>query len=667
MNNLDKKAIATMRGLAIDSINMAKGGHLGMAIGAAPITYSLYTKILNLNLEQPKWINRDRFVLSAGHGSMSIYSIMNLLGILSIDDLKKHKTFGSKTPSHPEIENSFIEASTGPLGQGIAMSVGMAISQKYLANQFNKPNYPIFDHYVYALHGDGCIQEGVSAEALQLAGTLKLDKLIIIHDFNNAQIDTKSEVVNNIDTLKYFEAFNFATFEVKEPTVENIVEAINKAKASKKPSYIKVHTKIAEFTPMENSPKGHNGTLNPEQTITFKKKMNLEELTPFVYDKNVYSFVQESWKQKNEVYKTWKTMFDKYQKDFPQEFKKLQALSENKFQYDFEQVKTNIKNDNLAIRDYFEPYIKHIENNYWNVVGGSADLASATKINFSKAITENGQGIHYGIREFAMSAINNGIYLDNNLRTVDSTFLAFADYAKAAIRLGAMMHIPAIHFYTHDSYLIGGDGPTHQPFDQIPMLRATANVRVYRPCNLDEVHYSFTKAFSDLANQSIIVGTRQAVETDKKIVFNNEKGYGQYLQHQDFDVTILASGSEVDLALKIESYLLKHNNIKSQIISVPCLQEFINNDKLIRELKINKKPIFVIEATSDSTWFKLAKYNKLYTHLALTFGYSADGLEVYKRKGFGVKNLALKIVDFLENIEKSKKYKVKNDRAQENN
>lgn len=649
MKDLDLKVISVMRGLAIDAINEAKGGHMGMAIGVAPITYSLYAKTLNINLKDPKWINRDRFVLSAGHGSMSIYSIMNLLGILNIEDLKKHKTFGSKTPSHPEIDAfPFIDASTGPLGQGIAMSVGMAISQKYLASKFNKDKFPIFDHYIFALHGDGCIQEGVSAEALQLAGTMQLDKLIIIHDYNNAQIDTKAEEVNNIDLLKYFESFNFATFDVNKPTVENILEAIKQAKLSKKPSYIRVHTIIAEHTKKAGTPKGHNGTLSPEETIEFKKEINLKTFTPFVYEKEIYEYVQKHWEEKNKIYDKWQKMFANYAKEYPKEYEQIKLLFENKLRFSFDKVKFDLKN--CPTRDYFEQYIKFIEQRYWNVIGGSADLYSATKVGFSKSIKNGGQGINYGIREFAMTAINNGIYLDSNLRTIDSTFLSFADYAKGALRLGSMMHIPAIHFYTHDSYLIGGDGPTHQPFDQMPMLRSMSNLKVYRPSTKEETKYVFENAFNDLSNQSVIIGTRQPIVVDEELKFNNREGYSIYSKSKDFDLSILTTGSEVDLAIQVAKNLWERKKIKIQVISIPLLQDFANNERLIKYLKINTKPIFAIEASSDNLWYKFAKYNKLYTHLALTYGYSADGEIVYNKKGFNVKNISIKIIEFLKKI-----------------
>lgn len=652
----DNQAIATMQSLALDSINNAKGGHLGMAIGAAPITYTLYTKQMNINLQNPKWINRDRFVLSAGHGSMSIYSIMNLLGILSIDDLKNHKILFSRTPSHPEIEAcDFVDANTGPLGQGIAMAVGMAISQKYLQGLFNKKNFNIFDHYVYVLHGDGCIQEGVASEALQLAGTLQLDRLIVLHDFNNIQIDSQATFVNNIDLIKYYEAMNFKTFVVKNPTVENINKAIQDAKNSHKPTYIQIQTKIATNTKYENTLAGHSNILNPEETIAFKQQKNIETLEPFEYSKNVYEYVQKHWEIKDQNYLLWSKMFEKYKRVYPYEYEKIQLLFNNKIKFDFTNI--TVKNTNEAIRNYFKKYIFNIENKYWNVIGGSADLSNSTCIHFDKSFQNQGQGIYYGIREFAMTAINNGIYLDSNLRTIDSTFLAFADYAKAAIRLGAIMNIPSIHIYTHDSYQVGGDGPTHQPFDQLPMLRSMANVEVYRPSNAFETHYAFTEAFNDLKHQSVIIGSRQNINLPEMSLIDCKEA-NVICDFHNFDLNILASGSEVELAMHVSKNLQEKFNIYSRVISVVNLQKLIINNSLCMELKLDQKPIFVIEASSETMWFKLSQYNKVDAWLANSYGYSADGPIVYKEKGFNVENITDRILTYLS-IKKENNEKIK--------
>ena len=507
--NLKTKVINSMRAIALDSINKAGQGHIGMAIGAAPITYTLIGEELRFSKQDPKWINRDRFVLSAGHGSMSQYSIQHFLGLLSLNDMKKHKMLNSKTPSHPEIDQfKFVDASTGPLGQGVAMAVGMAISQKYLQNTFNKKDIKLIDHNIFALHGDGCLQEGVALEAIQIAGTLQLDSLILIQDYNNVQIDSLANEVNNINIKAFYKSQKFDVFEVKNPTPENIFEAISKAKKSKKPSFIQIHTKIAYATKMSGKLGGHNGVLSTEDTIEFKNKLGLKNITPFKYDNDVYDYGKKLLSKKESAYQKWKLLENKYSKKYPKEYKTLMDIYKGKFKNNVMKVKFNEKN--VATRNYIVNLMEHLESAP-NIIGGSADLAAATKVKFNKDLINGGKNIKYGIREFAMVAINNGIFLHSHIRTIDATFLAFADYAKAAYRLGAIQEIPAIHILTHDSYQVGGDGPTHEPFDQIPMLRAMHGLKVIRPADGFEMRGAFQYALDSKNNQIAIIGCRQPI------------------------------------------------------------------------------------------------------------------------------------------------------------
>lgn len=647
MKNLENKLIASMRSIALDSINKAGGGHIGMAIGAASITYSIWAKMLKINEQDPKWINRDRFVLSAGHGSMSIYSIMHFLGLLSKEDMMQHKKLHSKTPSHPEIDtNDYIDATTGPLGQGIAMAVGMALSQKYLQNRYNKPGYDVFNHDVYVLHGDGCLQEGVALEAIQLAGTLGLDKLILIHDYNGVQIDSKSSEVNNIDFVKYFQSQNFNTFVVENDDPELIEKALEAAKKSSKPSYVQINTTIARYTPFAGTSKGHNGTLDAENTLKFKQIQGLTNTAPFDYDLEVYEYAQSFWEDKNAYYESWSNMFAAYSKQYPELASELSKVVSKSYEYDLSTIE--FKESNVATRNYISPIVNFLEKNYPSVIGGSADLFAATKVGFGPSIADGGKTIRYGIREFAMAAINNGIYLDSGIKTIDSTFLAFADYMKPAIRLGALMEIPAIHVYTHDSYQVGGDGPTHQPFDQIPMLRAMSNVKVVRPCDESEMLGAFQYALNSQKDQVAIIGCRQNIPSFNKLTSGKfAPAYVIYSQPEGYDLSILASGSEVNLGIKVAEKLEKESSIKAQVISVPILQDLVTNDNLIAALGLNEKPMYAIEATSDSMWFRLGKYNKIDAHLASGYGYSEDGEKVYQIKGFEVDSLVSKIKEFL--------------------
>ena len=639
--DINKQVIATMRGIAIDGINNAKGGHMGMAIGAAPISYSIVAKNLNFSSKNPKWINRDKFILSAGHGSMCYYSIMHLLGLLTIEDIKSHKKINSKTPSHPEIDKfKYVDASTGPLGQGIAMGVGMAISQKYLAKRYNKKDFNIIDHYVYVLHGDGCMQEGVALEAIALAGTMQLDKLILIHDFNETQIDSKSYEVNNVDFINYFKANHFSTFDVMSDSFEEINNAIQEAKKSNKPSYIRVHTTIAKNTPYENIPKGHNGYLNENQTIEFKKKCDLNNLIPFNYENDVYDYCLQFMKEKNLNYNNWVNLFSQYKKLFPNEYNELKQLIDNDIHFEFS--KEIIKKTNVATRDYCAEILSYLES-FPYIIGGSVDLKGSTKIRFNIDLKNGGKNIKYGIREFAMSAINNGIYLASNLRTIDSTFLAFSDYAKGALRLGAIMKIPSIHVYSHDSYQVGGDGPTHQPYDQLTMLRAIDNFRVIRPCDESEVLYAFNYALNQNDKQIAIITARQNLHSYN--MCDNKAAY-VIKKCNNFDISLLASGSEVSLAYELANDLI-NKNIKAQVISVPILQDLVNDENLIKSLNLDKKPMFVIEAANDYMWYKLSKYNKIASHFASSFGESTSGEEIYKSKGFNTNYLLEKVISFL--------------------
>ena len=524
---------------------------------------------------------------------MCYYSIMHLLGLLTIEDIKSHKKINSKTPSHPEIDKfKYVDASTGPLGQGIAMGVGMAISQKYLAKRYNKKDFNIIDHYVYVLHGDGCMQEGVALEAIALAGTMQLDKLILIHDFNETQIDSKSYEVNNVDFINYFKANHFSTFDVMSDSFEEINNAIQKAKKSNKPSYIRVHTTIAKNTPYENIPKGHNGYLDENQTIEFKKKCDLNNLIPFNYENDVYDYCLQLMKEKNLNYDNWVNLFSQYKKLFPNEYNELKQLIDNDIHFEFS--KEIIKKTNVATRDYCAEILSYLESLPY-IIGGSADLKGSTKIGFNIDLKDGGKNIKYGIREFAMSAIDNGIYLASNLRTIDSTFLAFSDYAKGALRLGAIMKIPSIHVYSHDSYQVGGDGPTHQPYDQLTMLRAIDNFRVIRPCDESEVLYAFNYALNQNDKQIAIITARQNLHSYN--MCDNKAAY-VIKKCNNFDISLLASGSEVSLAYELANGLI-NKNIKAQVISVPILQDLVNDENLIKSLNLDKKPMFVIEAAND--------------------------------------------------------------------
>ncbi|UUD36187.1 transketolase [Mycoplasmopsis citelli] len=634
-----KEFIANMRAVAIDGINNAHQGHIGMALGASELFYSMVGEVLKFSPKHPRWFNRDRFVLSAGHGSMGLYSLYHLMGLLTLDDIKAHKLYDSKTPSHPEIEKlHYIDASTGPLGQGVAMGVGMAYSNKYLSNQFNQKDFKIIDHNVFVLCGDGDLQEGVALESLAFAGTNKLSSLIVVHDYNNMQIDTSATEVNNVDFEKYFESIKFNTIILKNNKPENIIEALKKAQKSTRPTYIQVRTTIAFGTKVADTPKGHNGILSEKDTIEYKENLGLSHTNVFEYDPKAYDFGAKLLKSKANLYARWEKKLAQYKEKYPQLAVKLEKILNKEKSFDFSGFK--FQKTNVATRDYVDEIMKFMDTHHQNFVGGSADLRGATKVGF-----DSDKNIKYGIREFAMSAINNGINLHSGLTTFGATFLVFADYAKAALRLGSIMELPNITVFSHDSYQVGGDGPTHQPVEQVTALRSIPNYLVFRPADENEMLNSFKYALALKNTPSAIISTRQPLKS-----FNLQKDdfkAAYYVHHaRNAQVNLLASGSEVELVDKVAQKLAK-DGIKANVISVPSLQLLLKDEKLIENLSLDKLPNFAVEATNDPLWFKLAKYNKFDAHLAHDFGHSAPGDFVYELNGFTKENILAKVKSFL--------------------
>ncbi|VEU59355.1 transketolase-like TK C-terminal-containing protein [Mesomycoplasma neurolyticum] len=637
LKNKEIKFINASRALALDAINKAEQGHIGMALGANETFYSII-KTMKFSEQAPKWIDRDRFVLSAGHGSMALYSLYHFMGLLTIEDIKNHKQFNSKTPSHPEIEKlNFIDASTGPLGQGVAMAVGMAYSHKFLSQKFNQKDLKIINHHIYTLCGDGDFQEGVALEAIQFAGSNNLDRLILIHDYNNVQIDSKAFEVNKINFELYFKAHNFKTIILKNNKPENIIKAIKKAKSTKKAVYIQVPSHIAYKTKHQDLSSGHHGFLNHEETIEYKKSLEINNLRPFEYEKEYYKFGEKMLKQKNIFYTKWQKKLVNYKEKYSLLYDKLQKLLNDEITFDLSNLKFSLTNK--ATRDYALEISKFLQKNSEFLLGGSADLRAATKIGF-----DDEKNIKYGIREFAMVAINNGIYLHSKIKTIAATFLVFSDYAKSALRLAALMKIPNIFVFSHDSYSVGGDGPTHQPVEQLTMLRSIPDFEVLRVADETELKHAFDYALNNKNNPVAIILCRQPLKS-----FNLQSKYtSSYFikQNNDFDLTILSSGSEVELAYNISLELEKHN-IRANVVSVINLKELLENISLIEKLKIKEKPIFAIEASNDTMWYKFALYNKFSGQFAKNFGHSAPGDFVYKYNGFEKQKIKEKILDFL--------------------
>lgn len=639
-NDLNHKAIGAIRYIGLKAIQEAKGGHVGMTISAAPITYTLFTKFIKLNPQDGKWINRDRFVLSGGHGSMSLYPIFYFANLLTLDDIKKFKTEDSKTPGHPEYENeadNFIDASTGPLGQGFATAVGMAIAQKHISNKLSKYS-DLIDNFTYVICGDGDLQEGITYEASAIAGKYELNKLIVLHDSNKYQLDSSVEKVSIENLKQRFESNNWNYLKCSNDPKE-IEAAIKKAQLSKsKPTFIEVETIIAEGLKSQTSNKGHHGVVSNEDLNEFLKYHDLDFKNWNIDSKIIEHFQKTIIERGNKEVAKWNKKLAKANQN--KEFNKLWniLISSKDYQQLFNRVK--IKENNLATRVYLKTFLQSIKDFNPFVIATCADLVSSTNVAITnETILENGQSLPIGIREFAMGAIVNGISLyAKGIKAIGGTFLVFSDYIKSAIRLGALMKVPSVYAFTHDSYLVGGDGPTHQPYDQLPMLRAIENLNVYRPADEEELRYFLGVAFNSSTDSSAIILSRQNIKSlNSKMKYSDlEKGIHIVKDCKNPDYIIAASGSEVQLALEISQSI---NNIR--IISIPCLDLAIKMSKKEKNKYFKAKKLFLtIEASADYKWFALHLNSQNNEHIgAYTFGKSMDGEILYSQKGFNKQSI----------------------------
>lgn len=650
MNKIDeinKKNIIAMRALALNAIKKAGQGHTGMAISAAPLTYTLYTKFININKSNPKWINRDRLVLSAGHGSMALYSALHFAGLLTIEDIKNHKKENSLTPGHPEYEDhNYIDASTGPLGQGLAISVGMAIAEEYLRHKFDNLK-DLINHYTYVIVGDGCLQEGISYESMSLAGKLNLSKLIVLHDSNDFQIDgnVNETFIENLEERVTSMNWSYAKCS-NDPT--EIEAAIKAAQKINKPSFIEIKTIFGEGTSGQAKNIAHGLKVDEKEEEIFSNYFNYE-MKEFEFENFSYDYFDKNVIQRgNQNYQTWKKLYDSYAKQFPADIKEFDKLVKGEFP-DISKIISHEKiiNKNAPTRDYVKAYFKQIVDSkvpLWFLLG-SADLSGPTStfIDLKKSFADDRKNpdIFYGIREFSMSAIQIGLALHHGVKSFVSTFLAFSDYMKGALRLGAINNLPTSFIFTHDSYQVGGDGPTHQPIDQLPMLRAIPNLYVYRPCDEVESQFTFESLFNEKEGTRVGIFTRQPLKSihPTSISLSKKGGYILY-DKKDADITLVGGGSEIDLLFEVKKDL-ENKNLKVKIVSVPCLDLFIeNDDAYLSETLSSKNGIMTVEPSSDFMWYKLFKYGRNFCHLgAYTFGLSMDGPELYAKKGFTAKNI----------------------------
>lgn len=652
--NTSSLSIACIRSLVIDQINKSKSGHPGMAIGSAPILYTLFTRHLKADPTHPKWMNRDRFILSAGHASALLYAILHVAGYdLSIDDLKQFRQLDSRTPGHPEIDvTPGVDCSAGPLGQGIAQAVGFALAEQSLKNLYpNGKN--IFDHYTYCLCGDGCLQEGLSQEAISFAGHQKLNKLILFYDNNNVTLDGSLDLSFSEDVKKRFEASEWEVLEVKDGNdVEEIDKAITKAKISPKPSLIIVHTVIGYGSINQGTSKVHGAPLGEEDGRRAKElyKYNYPPFT--VLDEVYQDFKNTFIKRGEEKYQAWENLFNEYQKNYPQEAKKIISAQNNS-------VLTELYSDDPrfdvgvkeATRQTSKTILQFLHANIHNLIGGSADVAGSvyTKIPnepFFSPEHREGRSINFGIREFAMASIQNGMLLHGGLRTYVGCFLVFADYLKPAIRMAALEKIPAVYIFSHDSIAVGEDGPTHQPVEQLAMLRSIPNVEVFRPCDANEVATAYRLMFAQEDHPVCIILTRQALPTlNGTLTKDREKGgYVVSYEVKHADITIIASGSEVSLAIEAQEKLLKQG-IDSRVVSMLSMERFLKQDpSYIKETLGNDySKRIAVEMLSSFGWHKFAPHVMSID----TFGASAPFEDCLKKFNFNSDELVRRIKEIL--------------------
>ena len=652
--NIEEMSVNAIRVLSADAIQKANSGHPGLPLGTAPVAYELFAKHMNYNPHNPDWVNRDRFVLSGGHGSMLLYSLFHLFGIgnLSLEEVKNFRQFGSLTPGHPEYGHTVgVEATTGPLGQGMAMAVCMAMAEAHLSSVFNKEGFPVVDHYTYVLGGDGCMMEGISSECFSLAGTLGLSKLIVFYDSNNISIEGSTDIAFTEDVVTRFKAFGFQTIEVEDGNdLEAIGKAIEEAKADKtRPSLIKVNTLIGYGCPAkQGKASAHGEPLGVDNVAALKKNINWPCKGDFEVPKEVYDHYKELADNMAKAEDKWNELFAAYVEKYPE----MKELWDNYFDgYDMSDLFNSdeywAKGDKPeATRSTSGTILNMIKKAMPNLIGGSADLAPSNKTNMKDAgdfSKDNyaGTNLHFGVREQAMAAIGNGLALHGGLKAFVATFFVFSDYVKPMARLSALMKLPLTYVFTHDSIGVGEDGPTHEPVEQLAAFRSLPDFTVFRPCDRTETAAAWMYAVENECGPTGLVLTRQnlpQIEGSSKdalkggyVIAESEKAVP--------DAIIIASGSEVSLAINAKEEL-KKSGIDVRVVSMPSMELF---DKQSAEYKESVLPNAVrkrvaVEALSDFGWYKYVGLDGKVIAME-GFGASGPAATLFEHFGFTVDNV----------------------------
>ncbi len=655
MSKIEEMAVNAIRVLSADAIQKAKSGHPGLPLGAAPAAYELWSRHMKHNPANPEWKNRDRFVLSGGHGSMLLYSLLHLFGYgnLSVDDIKNFRQLDSLTPGHPEYGHTVgIEATTGPLGQGMAMAVGMAMAEAHLAAVFNKDGFPVVDHYTYVLGGDGCMMEGISSECFSLAGTLGLSKLIVLYDSNNISIEGSTDIAFTEDVMKRFEAFGFQTIEVKDGNDLNAIgAAIEEAKADKeRPSLIKINTLIGFGCPAkQGKASAHGEPLGEENVAALKENIGWPCSGDFEVPKEVYDHYNELSEKLAQEEENWNKLFDEYCEKYPEMKQKWDDyyngydLSElfNSDEYWAKAEKPEATRNTSGI------LLNLIKQHMPNLVGGSADLAPSNKTNMKDAgdfSRDNyaGSNFHFGVREQAMTAIVNGIALHGGLRPFAATFFVFSDYTKPMARLTSIMKLPVIFVFTHDSIGVGEDGPTHEPVEQLAAFRSMPNFTVFRPCDRVETAAAWEYAIESESVPTGLVLTRQNLPQLKGS--SKEALKGGYIiddsNKAEPDAIIIASGSEVSLAIEAKKQLAGEG-ADVRVVSMPSMDVFEEQTEDYRNsvLPPSCRKRVAVEALSDFGWYRYVGLDGKVVSMK-GFGASGPAEQLFEKFGFTPENVA---------------------------
>lgn len=660
--NIEKKSVNAIRVLAADTVQKANSGHPGMPLGSAAMAYELWANHLTHNPKNPKWVNRDRFILSAGHASSLLYSLLHLFGYgLTIEDMKNFRQDNSLTPGHPEYGHTVgVEATTGPLGAGMGMAVGMAMAQAHMAATFNTEDYNIIDHYTFVLGGDGCMEEGISSEAFSLAGTLGLSKLIVLYDSNNITIEGNTDLAFTEDVNKRMEAFGFQTLTVEDGNnLEEISKAIELAKSEKtKPSFITVKTKIAFGCPAkEGSESSHGSPLGEENVKALRDNLGWEEQEAFVIPQDVYDNFAQKAKKGQEAEDNWNKLFKAYCEKYPEKKelwdKYFAVIDDEKllncdefWSYEDKPQATRSLSGNMINR------LAKIMPNFW---GGSADLGPSNKtvIKDGGSFSKNnylGRNIHCGVREFAMAAIANGITLYGGTKTFVGTFFVFSDYLKPMARLAALMKIPVTYVLTHDSIGVGEDGPTHEPIEQLAMLRAMPNINVFRPADATETAAAWYSAITSKNTPTVLALSRQnlpQIEGSSKEALKGGYIIAESIKAKP-DAIIIASGSEVSLAVEAKKELME-KGFDIRVVSMLCMDIFEQQSDEYKE-KILPQTVekrLVVEAGSSICWGKYLGFKGKSVTID-TFGASAPANVLFKKYGFTVENVVNKALSMLK-------------------